>query len=184
MAGAGTAALFYAHYVERVQVELSRYTVTTDAEGLPPGGVTILHLSDFHFREDDAVQERKIARLLELLEPEQYDIVALTGDLVHDAGGFPTALRLIRQLQPRLGAFSVPGNHDYAEYSVWGVFDQTWQESGGATLSISRSCANRPAGSRTSSAKCCAMIWCVYRSPPTTCPRCTGSCTRSGSNRW
>ncbi len=138
LAGAGTAALLYAHYVERVQVELSRYTVTTDAQGLPPGGVTILHLSDFHFRADDAVQERKIVRLLELLEPEQYDILALTGDLVHDVGGFPTALRLIRQLQPRWGAFSVPGNHDYAEYSVWGVFDQTWQEAGGATLSIAQ----------------------------------------------
>ena len=63
---------------------------------------------------------------------ERYDIVALTGDLVHDAAGFPEALALIESLRPRLGAFSCPGNHDYAEYSVWGVFGHTWESSAGS----------------------------------------------------
>jgi predicted MPP superfamily phosphohydrolase len=138
LAGAGTAALLYAYAIERAQVELSRHTVLLDTEGLPPEGVTILHLSDFHFRESDAIQERKIRRLLQLVAQEQYDIVALTGDLVHDIGGFPVALRLIRALRPRWAAFSVPGNHDYAEYSVWGVLDQTRQQTGSAALSVSR----------------------------------------------
>ena len=31
-----------------------------------------------------------------------------------------------------MGAFSCRGNHDYAEYSVWGVFGHTWREAGGA----------------------------------------------------
>jgi predicted MPP superfamily phosphohydrolase len=59
--------------------------------------------------------------------------VALTGDLIHDTAGLEIALGLIRQLRPRLGAFSVPGNHDYCEYSMWGVFDHAGSASPAAT---------------------------------------------------
>jgi predicted MPP superfamily phosphohydrolase len=44
---------------------------------------------------------------------------------------FP-GLGLIGSLSPRLGAFVCPGNHDYSEYSVWGVFGHTWSEGGEA----------------------------------------------------
>jgi predicted MPP superfamily phosphohydrolase len=126
LVGAGVA--WYTSQAERTDVQLDRFTVEIDRPGLPPEGVTILHLSDFHFRAGGRVQARKIARVRQLLAGERYDIVALTGDLVHDAAGFPAALALIESLRPRLGAFSCPGNHDYAEYSVWGVFGHTLQE--------------------------------------------------------
>jgi predicted MPP superfamily phosphohydrolase len=125
---AGAGVVWYASQVERADVQLDRFTVEIDRPGLPPEGVTILHLSDFHFRAGGRVQARKVARLRQLLAAERYDIVALTGDLVHDAAGFPAALALIESLRPRLGAFSCPGNHDYAEYSVWGVFGHTLRE--------------------------------------------------------
>ena len=73
------------------------------------------------------MQARKIGALQRLLADAHYDLVALTGDLVHDAAGLPVALELIAGLRPRLGMFSCPGNHDYAEYSVWGVFGHTWR---------------------------------------------------------
>ena len=128
MVGAGAA--LYASQVERADVQLDRFTVEVDRPGLPPDGIVVLHLSDFHFRAGGRVQARKIARLKQLLAGERYDIVALTGDLIHDAAGFPAALSLIESLRPQMGAFSCRGNHDYAEYSVWGVFGHTWQESG------------------------------------------------------
>ncbi len=130
--GAGVLAAGYAVLVERTQVQLDRFTVVVDKPGLPPEGVTILHLSDFHFGSGGRVQARKIARLQRLLAGERYDLLALTGDLIHDMAGFPAALSLIECLQPRLGAFSCPGNHDYSEYSAWGVFGHTWRESSGA----------------------------------------------------
>lgn len=129
---AGALGAWYAIGIERTQVQLERFTVPIDAPGLPPEGLTVLHLSDFHFSAGGTVQARKIARLHRLLAAEQYDVVALTGDLVHDTAGFPVALALVARLQPRLGAFVCPGNHDYAEYSVWGVFGRTWRESGTA----------------------------------------------------
>ncbi len=126
--GGGLLALAYARIHEPQAVRLDRYTVESDRLGLPPAGLTILHLSDFHFRAGGALQARKIARLLDLLRDEDYDVVALTGDLIHDWAGLPVALDLIRRLRPAHGAFFCPGNHDYAEYSVWGVFGHTWHE--------------------------------------------------------
>jgi len=98
--------------------------------------LTILHLSDFHFRAAGKVQQRKVAHLRSLLRGEQYDVVALTGDLIHDIDGLPAALSLIEGLQPRYGAYFVPGNHDYAEYTPWGVLGHTWRESTDAGLSV------------------------------------------------
>lgn len=137
--GLGALAAVYATKVERTRVQLDRYEVKIDAAGLqsaglqpaglPTDGLTILHLSDFHFRARGAVQARKIARLLALLTNERYDVLVLTGDLVHDAAGFQVALALVERLSPRRAAFVCPGNHDYAEYSMWGVFGHTWRQS-------------------------------------------------------
>ena len=121
-------------------MQLDRFTVEVDRPGLAPDGIVVLHLSDFHFRAGGRIQARKIARLKQSLAGERYDIIALTGDLIHDAAGFPAALSLIESLRPQMGAFSCRGNHDYAEYSVWGVFGHTWREAGDARgLSVTRS---------------------------------------------
>jgi uncharacterized protein len=127
---AGAGAALYASQVERAEVQIDHFTVEVDRPGLPPDGIVILHLSDLHFGAGSRVQERKIARLTQLLAAETYDIVALTGDLIHDEAGFPSALALIESLRPRLGAFSCRGNHDYVEYSTWGVFGRTWRQTG------------------------------------------------------
>lgn len=127
-AGAAAVLGLYANRFERQRVELTRHTIPIAGHGLPADGLVLLHLSDFHFRAGGAVQARKIAHLREQLAGEVYDVLALTGDLIHDRAGFEVALHLIEGLRPRLAAFYVPGNHDYAEYSVWGIFDRV-QES-------------------------------------------------------
>lgn len=144
--GAGACAALYAGKVAREQVQLDRYIAPITrrglpaaglpAAGLPAAGLTILHLTDFHFRADGLVQRRKLARLRRLLEGERYDIVAVTGDLIHDIDGLPAALALLKSLKPRCGVYFVPGNHDYAEYTPWGVLGHTWREgaAGGVTL--------------------------------------------------
>ena len=114
MAGGAAVALYwYAHRVERARVTLERFTLPVRAEGIPPAGLTLLHLSDFHFRARDRAQETRLARLNALLAREQYDILALTGDLIHDMDGLPAALDFLRGLRPTLAAFCVPGNRDY-----------------------------------------------------------------------
>ena len=132
LTGAGVLAGLYAWLVERVDVWLDRFIVEVEKSGLPPEGLTILHLSDFHFEGSGCIQALKIARLQQLLADERYDLLMLTGDLIHDAAGLPVVLDLVDSLSPRLAAFSCPGNHDYSEYSVWGVFGHTWRGSGQA----------------------------------------------------
>jgi hypothetical protein len=125
LTGAAALAAFYALAVERMRVRLDSFTVAVDKAGLTSGGLTILHLSDFHFRAGGWIQERKIASLRRALRGQEFDLVAETGDLIHEVAGLPAALALLKGLRPRLGSFSVPGNHDYCEYSMWGMFGET-----------------------------------------------------------
>jgi predicted MPP superfamily phosphohydrolase len=121
-AGAVAGVALYAHRVARARVSLDRFTVPIDKPGVPQEGIAILHLSDFHFRAVDPVQETRLARLRTLLAGEQYDIVAVTGDLIHNRAGLPRALVFLAELHPSLGVFSVPGNRDYWESSLRAVF--------------------------------------------------------------
>ena len=116
-AGVSAAALLYARFVEPQRVGLDRYVIPTDWPGLPADGLTILHLSDLHWRADSAVQAAKLARLQKLLAGATYDLLVLTGDLIHDDAGLPAALTFIATLSPRLAAFSCPGNRDYWQSS-------------------------------------------------------------------
>lgn len=120
-AAIGFGAYWYAHHVERVNVSLHRATVEVKKPGLPPAGITILQLSDFHFRAADRVQEARLARLRALLDEEHYDLLALTGDLIHNEAGAPRALAFLAELRPEIAAFWVPGNRDYWESSFRAV---------------------------------------------------------------
>ena len=111
--GLGTLGFLYARFFEPQRVSLDRYVVPVGWPGLPPEGVTILHLSDLHWRAGGAVQAAKLARIRRLLAGETYDLLVLTGDLIHDDAGLPAALAFITTLHPRLAAFSCPGNRDY-----------------------------------------------------------------------
>ena len=121
-AGAGAAVALYARFIERKQIRLDRFTVRVDKPGLPPGGLTILHLSDLHCRATDPVQTRKLARLERLLAGEQYDLLAVTGDLITDSAGLEAGLAFLATLHPRLGGFFCPGNRDYWESGFRALF--------------------------------------------------------------
>ena len=121
--GAGVMGGLYAWLVERVDVELDRFTIEVNKPGLPPEGLTILHLSDLHCRADGRIQAAKMARLRRQIADESYDLVVLTGDLIHNPAGLAITLAFIDDLSPRLGAFSCPGNRDYWESgfsAIWG----------------------------------------------------------------
>ena len=110
------AAIALLHTLRRARTrQLDRFTVPVDKPGIPPQGLTILHLSDLHLRESGAIQACKLASLRQALAREPYDLLALTGDLIHDQPGLATALNFIAELRPGLAGFSCLGNHDYWE---------------------------------------------------------------------
>ncbi|MEW6771268.1 MAG: metallophosphoesterase [Bacillota bacterium] len=95
-------------YAEIYTVEVRQYTVRV--AGLPSGlnGFTILHLSDLHGKEFGRNQEKLAA----LIKKQEYDLVAITGDLVnkYDPKNEPVA-RLLEHLKGK-PVYFVPGNHD------------------------------------------------------------------------
>jgi len=116
--------------IERVRLQFDRYDLAIHGPGLPPGGLSILHLSDLHCRPGGLVQDLKFARLTKLLVGESYDLVALTGDLINTAGGLPALLALVDGLRPRLGMFAIPGNRDYWESSLSALFQEPSPDAG------------------------------------------------------
>jgi hypothetical protein len=128
-AGITIGTLVYARWVERLRIEVKRMEVMVDSPGVPAGGLRILHLSDMHFTGRDRIERWKIERAIKLLAGEQIDLLLVTGDLIHDTGGLPTALDLIDRLpRPRMGAFACLGNHDYSCYSWLGPARVAWRE--------------------------------------------------------
>ena len=73
------------------------------------GKLSVLHVSDFHFRARDAAKLRFVKHLAE----REVDIVAITGDLIDETDGIGLCVEAVAAFRPRLGMFAVLGGHDY-----------------------------------------------------------------------
>ena len=85
--------------------------------------------------------------------------MALTGDLIHNAAGFPVALALIESLRPRFGAYFCPGNHDYSEYTEWGIFGARADDEDADARGIWSRATEIASTSGASLARCSTTIW-------------------------
>ena len=82
-------------------------------------GYKIIHISDIHLQcwENN---KSAIKKMVEIINRQQPDAVAITGDLVHNTAteldGFEEFLSSIKAPD---GVYSVLGNHDYGSYRHW-----------------------------------------------------------------
>ncbi len=130
LTGLGLGAAGYAVLHEPLQVRLDKLDITLPhaAGRLPSRGLRILHLSDTHFQGLAWREQAKIDRIRTLTQNLDYDLLIHTGDFWHNEAGLANTLRLLDALpQPRLGAFGVLGNHDYACYSHGDMLSRNWQ---------------------------------------------------------
>lgn len=83
--------------------------------GLPAAldGLSILHVSDFHYVPRDGWLRQRLAELAAETAIDPPDLIALTGDFVEWDEDAPALAALLRPLTARLGRFAVLGNHDY-----------------------------------------------------------------------
>lgn len=115
VAGAGVTAagaawsLFESQWLEFRETEVP-------IEGLPPelAGFRILHVSDFHLGTP-SFNGRVLERAVGWAEEREFDLVAVTGDLLSRRRGEPTLRRVLARLHAAHGIFAVLGNHDIAE---------------------------------------------------------------------
>jgi predicted MPP superfamily phosphohydrolase len=95
---------------EVFRVDFSERTFRPPA--LPPAldGLTILHISDFHF---SGTPDRDFYRyVMDRCRAWEPDLVALTGDFVDDLRYHRWIIPVLGRLRWRIGAFAVLGNHD------------------------------------------------------------------------
>ena len=125
----GTAGAFsYARWIEPELLTITQQDITLP--NLPPAldGVTIAHLTDFHFEPDQDEQlMTKAVNAVNQLEP---DIIALTGDYItQETDVFEPLMNILAKLKAKHGIYGIMGNHDgWAKPSVF--FQQGFKKAG------------------------------------------------------
>ena len=119
LAGAGEAVTSeeHAHHFlvhlpgnEMLQLDLSERAI--DVPRLPPAldGLSIVHLSDFHFTgRVGKAYFREVVRLANQAKP---DLIAITGDLIDDMRCLQWIPDTFGRLSARYGTYFILGNHD------------------------------------------------------------------------
>lgn len=104
---AAVAGLAYARF-EASWFVLRRHRIAC----LPPGSapLTILHVSDTHFRSTLKAMPRFFDRTLARLRP---DLIVGTGDFLGDTGSAAACARMLSVVPARLGRVFVLGSNDY-----------------------------------------------------------------------
>lgn len=147
-AGLGIGGAGYAMLHEPLTIKLTRFSVRLPraAHQLPVDGLRILHISDTHFQGFQWRELPKIRRIAALTQGLDYDLLVHTGDFWHNEAGLDNLKRLLNVLpRPKLGAFGVLGNHDYACYSHSDMLTRNWQryrEQGTARLPAAAGATN------------------------------------------
>lgn len=104
----GIATLSYL-YFDLHSIAVKRYTIKISKLPAEFQGFTILHLTDLHSKEYGDSQRD----LIELIHRQQFDAVAITGDLVDKSNpSMKPAISLVKGLQSK-PIFFVPGNHEW-----------------------------------------------------------------------
>ncbi|MCM1222470.1 MAG: metallophosphoesterase [Lachnospiraceae bacterium] len=100
---------------------ISRTEIEISIPSLPKSfdGIRIAQISDLHvgtFASDTAF----VSRLVDSINAARPDIIVFTGDLVnrHSEEAIPF-MKPLSRLHAPMGAYSIMGNHDYAEYMQW-----------------------------------------------------------------
>lgn len=109
----GLGMLGYAYAIEPRRLQQLRYRLGV-AE-LPPSldGLVVAHLTDFHVGMS-GTRRSTLRRAVDIATAWRPDVVALTGDFVHDGRWMPSA-GLFRDLAAATPTFAVLGNHDHAD---------------------------------------------------------------------
>jgi predicted MPP superfamily phosphohydrolase len=94
----------YASWIEPYWIEVTNHRVAAPFSS----PLKIAHLTDIHTYG----LGRRERRLLEVLEAEQPDVIAITGDSINTTSDYPGLRELLKQLHAPLGVWVVRGNHE------------------------------------------------------------------------
>ncbi len=109
---AGAGLFLYARYVEPYRVAVERVTLTLPRLAPPFDGYRIVHISDFHL--DGWMTPERLERVVNLVNEQEPDLVAITGDFVAVSVDYISGLPgPLGRFEASDGAVAVLGNHDH-----------------------------------------------------------------------
>lgn len=125
---ASVGAAFYAFWIEPYWIEVTHHNIY--APIATP--IKIAHITDVH-TYGLGQRERK---MLEVLQAEQPDLIAITGDSINVTSNYPGLREVLAQMHAPLGVWVVRGNHE----DWWPVKnEQEFYESAGTNLLLNSS---------------------------------------------
>ncbi len=103
----------------RYNYKVYRHVLTFDDLPRAFDGFTITQVSDIHAGSFESTEG--VAAGIKIMEDLKSDLFVFTGDLINaHASEMDRWLPLFKRIpQPEFGKFSILGNHDYGEYTVW-----------------------------------------------------------------
>lgn len=116
-------ALGYAYFIEPGRLVTNRQTIVVHGWGAALDGFKIVAIGDIH-GGSNAVDDKKLRRIVEIANAEQPDLVVLLGDYVSQAGNSPQLgdrdlkmpveqiARGLAGMHAKYGVIAVMGNHD------------------------------------------------------------------------
>ena len=111
-AAGGAGVLAYARYVEPYWVAVERVTLTLPRLTPPFDGYRVVQISDFHL--DGWMTPERLQRVVDLVNEQEPDLVAITGDFVAVSTDYISGLPgPLGKLEATDGAVAVLGNHDH-----------------------------------------------------------------------
>ncbi len=112
----GLCLFLYAHWIEPNWIEVNAIDVQLPHLAKEFNGYKIAQISDIHV--DKQMSQQYLTRLFKLVNQQQPDLIALTGDYVTKGSEkFIPKLATLSQLKPKDKTVAVLGNHDYASYT-------------------------------------------------------------------
>lgn len=124
--------VFYQAHKNTKKVAIN--TINVSHSKLTDLDLNILHLSDIHLENISITPEE----LYQTISKQHIDIIALTGDFLDRKKSIPKLipyLKVLNQMNPRLGIYAVFGNHDYyLKGENFIHLKQTLEENGCITL--------------------------------------------------
>lgn len=111
---AGAAGLLYAREVETRMLEIKPVTLTLPRLSTEFDGYRVVQIGDVHL--DEWTKPRRLNRIVDLVNGQRPDLIAITGDFLSYSAdpGVPHRLaEALGRLRAEDGVVGVMGNHDY-----------------------------------------------------------------------
>jgi predicted MPP superfamily phosphohydrolase len=108
----GAGVFLYSRYVEPYWVAVERVTLPLPRLAPPFDGYRIVHIGDFHL--DGWMTPERLERVVDLVNQQEPDLVAITGDFVAVSVDYISGLPgPLEKLKATDGVVAVLGNHDH-----------------------------------------------------------------------